>query len=212
MRKKRILSEEHKRKIKEALIGKKRILSEQAIENLRKAASRRKGIKKGPRTDEDKEKIRNATVGKKKNNVFPNSSWFKKGHQPTHGFKKGNIPPYKGKKVPREIIDKVVKKLRARGKGRWCWKTKEWARQVKERDGQKCHDCLSIENLHAHHIVPWRKDESLRWDLSNGKTLCVRCHGIEEGFKKGHPGYKTAKKGKIPWNKGLTKNGHSKFY
>lgn len=55
---------------------------------------------------------------------------------------------------------------------------KEWSAQVRERDG-KCMDCGSINDLHAHHIKHKVTHPELILDLSNGKTLCYRCHKAE---------------------------------
>lgn len=51
---------------------------------------------------------------------------------------------------------------------------KEWTRAVKNRDGWKCK--ISNGNcsgkLEAHHILPWSKFPSLRYETKNGITLC----------------------------------------
>ena len=47
----------------------------------------------------------------------------------------------------------------------------KWRRQVFERDGYKCTECGTNKNLHAHHLVS-RKNEDLKYDVSNGITLC----------------------------------------
>lgn len=52
---------------------------------------------------------------------------------------------------------------------------RNWRESVKSRDGC-CVDCGSTEGLHAHHIIPVEKDESLATDVSNGETLCQECH------------------------------------
>lgn len=50
-----------------------------------------------------------------------------------------------------------------------------WSAQVKARDG-KCLDCGSVENLHAHHVLPKSTHPELKLDVSNGRTLCYGCH------------------------------------
>ena len=51
-----------------------------------------------------------------------------------------------------------------------------WARAVKKKDGGKCKKCGSRSNLHAHH----KKQKSIHpgsaYALSNGTTLCSKCH------------------------------------
>lgn len=50
-----------------------------------------------------------------------------------------------------------------------------WASMVKLRDG-KCTECSSVYDLHAHHIKSYKDNESLRYDVNNGITLCGSCH------------------------------------
>lgn len=58
---------------------------------------------------------------------------------------------------------------------------KMWSRKVRERDG-RCVSCGAIERLQAHHVLSWHKHTELRYDVSNGVTLCVRCHQKVHGF------------------------------
>lgn len=55
-----------------------------------------------------------------------------------------------------------------------------WVNAVIARDGLKCTRCQAegVE-LHAHHIKPWKDYPELRLDVSNGVTLCARCHWTE---------------------------------
>lgn len=171
----------------------------------------------------------------------PNLGRFKKGHISTHGFKKGQPSKKKGiplseetksklsaalmgRKRSPEIIEKARLALLASpnkfrdGKSRRSRKSVQWSLTVKERDGGKCMHCLTAENLHAHHIIPWKKDENLRYELSNGITLCKSCHKKEElrcfphaprpkgtKFTEEHrKKLSEARKGKIPWNKKIS--------
>ena len=52
----------------------------------------------------------------------------------------------------------------------------KWRKSVFTRDNFTCVDCGSIENLNAHHIKEFILYPKLRCKLSNGKTLCRRCH------------------------------------
>ena len=65
----------------------------------------------------------------------------------------------------------------------------EWKQAVYKRDNFICQYCGSNENLCAHHIVEWDKDETLRFDINNGITLCNKCHRAEHNkrnkYKKG---------------------------
>jgi len=56
-------------------------------------------------------------------------------------------------------------------------KQSEWSNEVLVRDNYTCQDCGQYGgDLHAHHIVSYKDCEELRWELSNGKTLCLKCH------------------------------------
>lgn len=54
---------------------------------------------------------------------------------------------------------------------------KNWRRMVFERDNYTCLNCnIRGGNLNADHIKPFTKYPELRFDLNNGRTLCVPCH------------------------------------
>lgn len=85
----------------------------------------------------------------------------------------------------------------------------KWSKDVKKRDGYECKICGSTHRLHAHHIIPRKKAESLKYDLNNGITLCNSCHAKTEGYQKGHEfseetknKISDSKKGTPSWNKG----------
>jgi 5-methylcytosine-specific restriction endonuclease McrA len=214
MKKKRILSDEHKRKIAESLKGRKKILSAEAIENIRKAAAKRKGIPTGPLPEETKEKIRIATTGKAKNNVRDNNSWFKKGHIPICPFKKGNKPwnvgiplsekmrahlsnILKGRKHSAEEIEKRRRSLTKNWDeyakyDRHCAAHRRWSKEVRTRDNFICQNCfINDKKMHAHHIKSWKDYPMLRFDINNGMTLCISCHNkihkndVRNGWNKG---------------------------
>ena len=54
---------------------------------------------------------------------------------------------------------------------------KRWREMIFARDGWRCRHCGATADLHAHHIEHWAKNETRRFDLANGLTLCVGCHG-----------------------------------
>lgn len=70
-----------------------------------------------------------------------------------------------------------------------------WRLAVIQRDG-KCMNCQTLNNLISHHIVPWKESVELRFEISNGLTLCRSCHMKHHKNRKGV-------KGQVPWNKGL---------
>lgn len=60
-------------------------------------------------------------------------------------------------------------------------KSINWRKSVFKRDNYTCQKCGDSKggNLNAHHIIPFSVDESLRFDVSNGITLCTKCHKKE---------------------------------
>lgn len=58
----------------------------------------------------------------------------------------------------------------------------QWRSAVFGRDRYTCCKCGDrngnghLVELHAHHIHNWRDNESLRYDIDNGITLCADCH------------------------------------
>jgi len=52
-----------------------------------------------------------------------------------------------------------------------------WRKSVFERDKYACQDCCqSGGTLNAHHIKPFALFPNLRYKISNGRTLCEKCH------------------------------------
>lgn len=56
---------------------------------------------------------------------------------------------------------------------------RSWRNEVLKRDGHKCAECGSENNLQAHHIYEWSEYPALRIDVDNGITLCGNCHHKE---------------------------------
>lgn len=66
----------------------------------------------------------------------------------------------------------------ARGKLKKNNLDREWAKKVKERDGNVCVICGKQGNsgiVHAHHLIPIEIREH-RWNVDNGITLCPSHH------------------------------------
>ena len=64
-------------------------------------------------------------------------------------------------------------------------KNKLWRKVVLQRD-KVCVDCGSCESLEVDHIQPWAAYPELRYEPSNGRVLCNKCHKkrARETFKK----------------------------
>ena len=54
---------------------------------------------------------------------------------------------------------------------------------VRKRDGNKClfPGCKSKSRLEVHHIKKWSNHPSMRYDTTNGITLCRNCHKRTQG-------------------------------
>ena len=64
------------------------------------------------------------------------------------------------------------------------YRAKMWVKAVKDRDGWKCVECDASDRLHAHHIKRWKDRPELRYEVSNGVTLCHDCHLLAHGWSK----------------------------
>jgi hypothetical protein len=135
----------------------------------------------GQHTEETKAKISASRKGK----CLGNSTGFKKGMTP---WNKG-IPYFVHNAEWRKKVSAANS-----GENHWNWKGgvdsinrlmrssarhKEWAKAVYARDSwtcQHCHKKLQRNQIVAHHIIKWSHDASLRFDVSNGITLCRSCH------------------------------------
>lgn len=61
---------------------------------------------------------------------------------------------------------------------RYSLEAKNWRKAVFSRDDYTCQGCgVRGTYLEAHHILPFAYFPEKRCDISNGKTLCKKCHG-----------------------------------
>ena len=57
----------------------------------------------------------------------------------------------------------------------------QWKNEVKSRDSNACRRCGFENNLHVHHIKPFKKYPEFATELDNGLTLCGNCHSLLRG-------------------------------
>lgn len=80
---------------------------------------------------------------------------------------------------------------------RYSKKANEWRKAVFERDDYTCQFCGARNGmgkrivLEADHIKPWAYFHELRFEISNGRTLCKPCHKTTETFGSGAKKYAT---------------------
>lgn len=139
------------------------------------------------RSFETKKKISDAVRGR--------ISWIKGKHHSKQSNLKNRLA-HLGRPSP---IKKGVKRLEISGSKHWNWKggitceTKKlrrsleyrlWRKAVYERDGYKCVWCGSNKSgtLNADHIKPWADYPNLRFDINNGRTLCIKCHKKTDSY------------------------------
>jgi hypothetical protein len=58
----------------------------------------------------------------------------------------------------------------------------KWARAIMERDSWMCQNCGTTKHLDAAHIISKHVNPALRHELSNGVTLCRKCHQFYHCF------------------------------
>jgi hypothetical protein len=113
--------------------------------------------------------------------------------------KKGEPSPRKGVVVSEETRLKMRNaKLGIRGERHWNWRGGkrterkiamardeyiQWRKSVFERDNYTCRTCgVRGVVLHADHIKPWADYPEFRYDVANGRALCVPCHHATPSF------------------------------
>jgi 5-methylcytosine-specific restriction endonuclease McrA len=116
------------------------------------------------RTDEFKDKVRSAVKRRMENSKWRDSM-------------KDNPCWKRGREHPCWLGTSSERQIAYRSK-----EYKLWRNSVFARDDYTCQSCKKKGGaLHAHHIKTWKDHAELRYDVSNGQTLCVDCHSKHHG-------------------------------
>jgi len=173
----RKLSAEHRAKISMAVIGRKK-------------------------TEEHRLKISRSMIGKKRSEavkfkisegMMGNKSAFgrKVSNETRERLRKANTGKRHSEDTKRKLS--LLMKGRNSGSDHYLWKGgsknrernrimesyeyRTWRKEVFERDDYTCQECgRRGGDLNADHIKPFALYPDLRFDVDNGRTLCVGCH------------------------------------
>ena len=158
------LSEETKKKISIANKG-KTLGRKRPNHSLWMKINHPKGMRGKKHSEETKNKMANSHRGKKQS-----YEWRKKRSLAMSGEKH---PNWKGGPIiPKDIKNKIRK----------SFEYKEWRKSVFKRDEYTCQDCGDKSGngkaiyLEAHHIKSFALFPKLRFEITNGQTLCKKCH------------------------------------
>ncbi|MFA6355389.1 MAG: NUMOD3 domain-containing DNA-binding protein [Candidatus Paceibacterota bacterium] len=168
-------SEETKRKIglngfHYGMLGKK--FSKETIEKLRKIHLGKK------LSEETKQKISKILTGRKLSKEHLrkiSKTQFKKGVIPKTCFKKGDI------RISGENNSQWKGGITRNKHGNTEYK--QWRSNVFTRDNWTCQTCQARGcYLEAHHIKSFSRYPELRYEISNGVTLCLSCHKLTDNY------------------------------
>ena len=121
-------------------------------------------------------------------------SRFEKGHKKIGGFVKGSKHKSSSIELVRQSLIGKRGPLARNWRGgvtpinmliRSSSEMKAWRVAVFERDNYTCQLCFKRGGikLHADHIKPFARFPELRFELSNGRTLCKPCHQTTPTYK-----------------------------
>ena len=152
-------------------------------------------------TPEELEKMRLAHLGKKRPPRDP--EWCRKISESKKGKGRGKDNPFYGRHHTIEARSKISEA----GKGnsghilngekhpnwqggitnpRKSQEEKNWSLAVRKRDNFTCQQCglksTRRNKVEAHHVKSFAQYPDLRYELSNGITLCVPCHQKTDNF------------------------------
>jgi len=78
--------------------------------------------------------------------------------------------------ITRNVFSIEVHKIWIDRRDRNSPQYRDWRMAVMQRDGFMCQECGCKKDIQAHHIKPWKDNKLLRYEVSNGITLCRPCH------------------------------------
>jgi 5-methylcytosine-specific restriction endonuclease McrA len=172
-----IKTPEHRKKLSASRMGKKFSASHRlalSISHLGKTFKH---------TNETKEKIRLSNLGKKRSEETKAKLKLARARQPKHGVsiearlrmsneRKGDQwYTWKGGITPKHIAIRNTVEY------------KLWRESVFKRDDFTCIFCkIKGGTLNADHIKPFCNYPELRFEINNGRTLCVGCHKKTETY------------------------------
>ena len=168
-------SEERRKKIGDALRGHKHT---EAFRRMRSEMTHGErhpnfGKKLSPET---REKLRQAKLGKNNpqfGRIYSAEERTKLGRLISRATKGKPHPNQSGEKHPqwRGGVTPINEKIRR------SLPYKAWRTTIFQRDDYTCQDCSKRGGkLHADHIKPFCNYPELRFEISNGRTLCDACH------------------------------------
>jgi hypothetical protein len=182
MKKGEKMSDEQKAKLSKVHKGK--VFSPEHIENLRKShlgqiptnLEQLRTYRKGrPLTDEHKRNLSKSQKGKPKNFSEDGKKRMREASLGRPAWNKGMTGIMNGDKNPNWIADRSkVKKYKKRLGSLYT----QWRRACHLRDEYTCQlkDDNCCGRLEVHHIKRWIDDDTLRYEVSNGITLCHYHH------------------------------------
>lgn len=102
-----------------------------------------------------------------------------------YGEEPGDELPDKVRSAVRSVSEEIEADIRRSEEGRRCPEYKAWRVSVYRRDDYTCRKCGARGvRLNAHHIKGYAMFPDLRYELSNGITLCEICHKKEHRRRK----------------------------
>ena len=154
-----------------------------------------KGNLNPAKREDVRKKISNANMGRKRTEEANRKTSMTMQRLISEGNyirKKGTVPWNKGKSFPQ-----VSGSLNVNWKGgiasineliRKSDRYIEWSRAIKVKDNYTCQLCGQHGGqLHSDHIKPFFLFPELRFDLENGRTLCVSCHRNTDTYGRRKP-------------------------